>query len=146
MSKSMKISDGAEMIYILISRYTQTRWPRETWRKRLDGVASYPWFRGRCRVWDISAINLSSAANRAKNRQRQNHSELTDCYIFQTLAFETTGTMGLSTREFVDVLSHKLSVQKPEMQETICLRKLISLAIVWSNAASIRPCVYSHPS
>ena len=56
-----------------------------------------------------AAITPGSAADTAEERKCARYSSLADRYLFQPVAIETTGTMGSSTRAFIDSLRKRIS-------------------------------------
>ena len=118
--------------------------------RRPDGVTIFPYHQGKCLTWDAtcvdtfsstavvdSAITPGSAAMAAEERKRNRYSTLTDRYLFEPVAIETTGVMGPSTRSFLQRLGRQMSTRTGNSRETSWLIERVSLAVVRGNSASI---------
>jgi hypothetical protein len=123
--------------------------------KRPDGLTICPWTHGRCLAWDVtvtdtfcetnimdSATTPSAAANKSEKLKIEKYRNLPDTINFQPLAFETTGTMGHSTLNFVTALGRRLRAISGDARETKFLAERISLAIIRGNAASVTGCFH----
>ena len=82
--------------------------------RRPDGVTIFPYSRGKSLCWDAtcvdtfcsgsvidSALEPGSAAARAEELKREKYRSLTDRYVFEPVAVETTGVFGPSTQIFL---------------------------------------------
>ena len=118
--------------------------------RRPDGVTVFPYSRGKCLTWDAtcvdsfcasaivgSAVDPGSAALNAEERKCGRYQGLTDRYIFQPVAVETTGVLGTSTLSFLRQLGKRITAQTGEKRETAWLLERISLAVVRGNSAAV---------
>ena len=118
--------------------------------RRPDGVTVFPYSRGKCLTWDAtcvdsfcassivgSAVDPGSAAMSAEERKRSRYQGLTDRYIFQPVAVETTGVLGASTLTFLRQLGKRITAQTGEKRETAWLLERISLAVIRGNSAAV---------
>ena len=118
--------------------------------RRPDGTTVFPYHQGKCLTWDgtcvdtfcassvtQAAIEPGSAASAAEQRKRQKYSGLTDRYLFEPIAVETTGVLGPSTTVFLQRLGKRISARTGNKRETSWLIERISLAVVRGNSASI---------
>ena len=118
--------------------------------RRPDGITVYPYSQGKSLCWDATCVDTFSvtsvidaavspcvAATRAEERKRALYSGLTDRYIFEPVAVETTGALGSSTLNFLKRVGKRVSAQTGEKRETAWLFERISLAVVRGNAASV---------
>ena len=118
--------------------------------RRPDGTTVFPYYQGKCLTWDgtcvdtfcsshvmQAAIEPGSAAAAAEHRKREKYTALTDRYLFEPVAVETTGVLGPSTSVFLRRLGKKITARTGNKRETSWLMERVSLAIVRGNAASI---------
>ena len=118
--------------------------------RRPDGVTVFPYYQGKSLTWDgtcvdtycdssiiNSSISPGSAAAAAEESKREKYLALTDRYLFEPVAVETSGVIGPSTMKFVSGLGKRLSIQTGNKQETAWLFQRISMAVVRGNSASI---------
>ena len=119
--------------------------------KRPDGMTLFPFKRGKCLVWDAtvtdtyaasnifdSATEVGSAALKAEENKRKKYSQLASTYIFEPLAFETTGVCGKSTSSVISELGSRLSDASGDLREAAWLRQRISVAILRGNVTCVR--------
>ena len=81
------------------------------------------------------------AALRAEESKRRKYSQLSSTYLFEPVAYETTGVCGESTSLVFKELGSKLCDASGDTRETAWLRQRISMAIVRGNAACVRASV-----
>ena len=75
--------------------------------RRPDGLTVFPFREGKCLTWDVtcvdtfadtvlvqSALAPGAAARQAEERKRQRYAELSQRYIFEPIALETSGVYG----------------------------------------------------
>ena len=84
-----------------------------------------------------SAVDVGWGAERAETVKTSKYSGLTDRFIFQPFAVETTGVMGPSTRMAVKDLGQRLMEASGEKLEGLWLKQRIGLAVARGNALSI---------
>ena len=117
---------------------------------RPDGIALFPYARGRSLVWDAtctdtfspsnmirSSIQARAAANESECRKRSKYASLTDRFDFQPITVETSGVFSESTLIFLQNLGSRISSAKGDVRERTWLTHLISMAVVRGNAISI---------
>ena len=118
--------------------------------RRPDGITVFPYSRGKCLCWDAtcidtfsasavmeSALEPGSAARAAEDCKRERYSELSERYIFQPLAVETSGVLGPSSGKFLAQLGQRITSVTGERRESEWLRQRGSLAVARGNAVSI---------
>ena len=118
--------------------------------KRPDGATVFPYFQGKCLVWDATctdtfcnsqvvqaAIEPGSAAAAKERLKRDKYSALTDRYLFEPVAVETTGVLGPSSKVFLHRLGKRITARTGNKRETSWLFERISLAVVRGNSASV---------
>ena len=88
-----------------------------------------------------SAMRAGAAALRAEESKRRKYSQLSSTYLFEPVAYETTGVCGESTSLVFKELGSKLCDASGDTRETAWLRQRISMAIVRGNAACVRASV-----
>ena len=90
--------------------------------RRPNGITAFPWKHGKFLVWDSTVVNSffkshiivcsiksgSGAEIAEKSKSRKYHSMVGN-FLFQPVAYETTGCCGPSTGTFVEELSRKIS-------------------------------------
>ena len=117
--------------------------------KRLDGVTTVPWKKGRCLAWDatcpdtfansdiqMSSVSAGSAAKTAVYKKRAKYSDLTAGIDFVPIAIESTGVWGEQGFELVRELGRQLTAVNFDFdpRSTSFLRQRISLAVQRGNA------------
>ena len=118
--------------------------------RRPDGVTVFPYYQGRCLTWDATcvdtysnsavvdaAITPGSAAAGAEERKRSRYMGLTDRYLFEPVAVETSGVIGPSTRSFLLRLGKRIEERTGNRRERSWLFERISLAVIRGNSASV---------
>ena len=118
--------------------------------RRPDGMTVFPYSEGKALVWDATCINTyatsylsaaavaaGAAAKDAEERKVRKYSALANRYIFQPVAFETSGACGPTTRVFVKQLGARLTAITGDTRETAWLWQRLAVAIVRGNAASV---------
>ena len=115
-----------------------------------DGMTLFPYARGKSLVWDAtvvdtyaacnlvpSAIEPGAAAQAAEIRKRVKYQALSDRFLFEPLAFETTGTCSASTRKLVKEIGQRIITETGDLRETDWLWQRLSLAIMRGNTTSV---------
>ena len=118
--------------------------------KRPDSMTVFPFFRGKCLIWDCtcvdspppSALALTatepwSASRSAEVRKNLRYEGLCDRYIFQAIAIETSCVFGRDTNAFISRLGHLAESISGERREAEFLRQRLSFATVRENAPSV---------
>ena len=118
--------------------------------RRPDGVTIFPFSQGLSLCWDSTCVDTfcssavidtalepGAAAGRAEQRKRDRYRQLTDRYLFEPVAVETSGAIGPSTAQFLRKLGKRISARTGDKRETKWLMERISIAVVRGNAASI---------
>ena len=118
--------------------------------RRPDGMTVFPFKNGKPLVWDAtcsdtfaatnvlhSAVQSAYAANLAETNKVRKYQNLTDRYIFQPIAVETTGVFGVTTRTFLKELGRRMATETGDKREGAWLRQRISLAVARGNAQCI---------
>ena len=119
--------------------------------KRPDGLTLFPFSRGKSLVWDATCVDTFSATNvctsateagsaaaKAEHTKTAKYAALSDRFVFQPVAVETSGAIGPSTLAFLRGVGLRISCARVEPRETEWLLQRVSLAIVRGNAMSIR--------
>ena len=83
-------------------------------------------------------LHPGAAAARAEDNKRIKYEDLARDYQFVPLGFETMGSWGPSTANFVAELGRLLVQSTGEPRATSFLRQRLSIAIQRGNAAAIR--------
>ena len=74
------------------------------------------------------AVQVGSAARKAEELKRRKYTGLATTYLFEPLAFETTGVYGDTTSLVIKELGSRLSSTSGDLRETAWLRQRISVA------------------
>ena len=126
--------------------------------RRPDGLTVFPFREGKCLTWDVtcvdtfadtalvqSALGPGAAARQAEERKRRRYADLTQRYIFEPVALETSGVYGPAAAAFVQDLGRRISARTGERRETAWLRQRLSITIARGNAASVLATAPSSP-
>lgn len=118
--------------------------------KRPDGMTLTPWSRGKSLLWDVtvrdtlanSYVNLSSVhagavADLAERHKHNHYIKLKEHHLFTPIAFESLGSCGPETKEFLADLGKRLRKTTGESRSLDFLYQKISIAIQRGNAACI---------
>ena len=118
--------------------------------RRPDGMTAFPFRNGKALVWDATcsdtfattyvnqcALQVGHAADHAEHAKNNKYQDLTDRYIFQPIAIETTGVVSKSTHNFLKELGRKMSAETGDPREGERLRQRISIAVMRGNATCI---------
>ena len=117
--------------------------------KRPDGVTLIPWEGGRCLAYDVTVsctlapshvaktfMNCGAAATWAEGVKLK-YEELAQRFLFTPVAFETMGSAGNSTKNFIESLGAKIREETGDVRSTYFLLQRISIAIQRGNAISV---------
>ena len=118
--------------------------------RRPDGMTIIPFKNGKSLVWDATcsdtfaacninhtALQPAHAANAAETHKMQKYHNLTDRYIFQPIAVETSGVLGDTTRTLLKELGRRMASETRDIREVAWLRQRISFAVARGNAQCI---------
>ena len=118
--------------------------------RRPDGLSLVPWTEGRSLVWDFTcpdtlaatyvgagARAAGAAATLAEARKRLHYEELSRDYYVAPVAVETLGSMGPTTRRFVQNMGKRLIASTGDTRAGQYFRQRLSVAIQRGNAASV---------
>ena len=118
--------------------------------RRPDGMTVFPFKNGKPLLWDATctdtfaatniincALHAGYAANHAEAAKTTKYQHLTDRYIFQPVAVETTGVLGMSTVTFLKELGRKMATETGDAREGAWLRQRLSIAVARGNALSV---------
>ena len=118
--------------------------------RRPDGVTVFPYSDGKCLAWDATCVDTYSAssvinsaiapgfaAGAAEERKRVRYQGITDRYLFEPVAIETTGVVGPETRMFLQHLGKRITAHSGDRRETAWLYERLSVAVARGNSASI---------
>ena len=118
--------------------------------KRPDGLTFLPFTNRKNLIWDatctdtfcksaiaLTAHTVGAAANKAERKKNDLYSSLTDRYMFEPLAIETTGVYGKTSARFVAEVGRRIALKSGDKRETAWLRQRLSIAVVRGNAAAI---------
>jgi hypothetical protein len=134
------------------ARVPATREPIGLFNNQLrpDGITLVTWRRGRCAAWDVtvvdtlapsyvrnSAVSAGSAADMAEVRKCTKYAAIPDPYEFHPLAFETLGSMGTKTKDFINDLCGRLRVATGDSKAGSYFLQRLSLELIRGNALAI---------
>ena len=83
------------------------------------------------------AVEAGSAAATAEDLKRRKYQGLAGSYLFEPLAFETSGVCGPTTSKVVAEIGRRLARERGDPREATWLWQRLSVAIVRGNAACI---------
>ena len=120
--------------------------------KRPDGITIFPFKRGKPLVWDAtcsdtfadsnlldSLTDTGAASRRAEIRKLEKYRDLSERFLFEPFAFETSGVLGPRTLRTVLEIGRLLTKATGDPRESSWLVQRFSLALVRGNATCIRP-------
>ena len=109
-----------------------------------------PWSHGKSLLWDVtikvtlapsyiheSSKHSGSVADNAERAKHNHYLKLKENYLFTPIAFETLGSMGPETKEFIKKLGNMMKRSTGEAKSKDYLLQRISIAIQRGNAACI---------
>ena len=118
--------------------------------KKPDGMTLTPWSHGKSLLWDVtirdtlapsyiheSSKHSGSVADNAERAKHNHYLKLKENYLFTPIAFETLGSMGPETKEFIKKLGNMMKRSTGEAKSKDYLLQRISIAIQRGNAACI---------
>ena len=112
--------------------------------KRPDGVAVFPFARGKSLCWDATCVDtfaetnlLRSPASEAEKAKIRKYSALTNRYRFKPSEVETGGVYDSTTGSVIAEMSRRITEVTGEQRETFWMKQRIGLAIQRGNAHSI---------
>ena len=127
--------------------------------KRPDGLTLFPFANGRSLIWDATCVDTFSAAHinnsatqpgqaaaKAEKAKTDKYASLSDRFLFQPVAVETSGVLGPSTFGFLKSLGSRIGQARGEPREREWLFQRISLAIVRGNSIAVTLAGQSPPS
>lgn len=117
--------------------------------KRPDGLTLIPWENGKSLVYDVTtsctlahshvehcSAKAGAAANVAERQKVAKYRELSTRFIVMPVAFETMGSIGDKTRDFIDDLGSRIAMETGDMRSAHFLKQRLSIAVQRGNAAS----------
>ena len=118
--------------------------------RRPDGMTVFPFKNGKSLVWDAtcsdtfaathilhSAVRPAYAANLAETNEVAKYRNLSERFIFQPIAMETTGVFGNTTRTFLKELGRRMASETGDKREGAWLRQRVSFAVARGNMQCI---------
>ena len=120
--------------------------------KRPDCMTVFPFYRGKCLIWDSTCVDSFSpsalaltatepgpASRSADVRTSQKYVGLYDRYIFQAIAIESSGVFGRDADAFISRLGHLTTSISGERREAEFLHHRLSLATALGKIQSVAP-------
>ena len=132
--------------------------------RRLDDVTSLPWSISHSIAWDFFCVHRLRASHLSKGRQEgspvatakeaikwQDYNDIPSCYLLESVANETFGSIGDSSWAFLKTLGQRIQKQTGEKRSFAWLRQRLSIAVQNGKAACMLELVpdssnWSYPS
>ena len=118
--------------------------------KRPDGLTIFPFKMGKPLCWDATCVNTfaesvlnncavtaGAAADGAERAKRLKYPDLASRFLFEPLAFETTGVIGSSTSRILKEIGRRLKEKTGDPREGMWLKQRLNIAIQRGNATTI---------
>ena len=115
--------------------------------KRPDGLSLVPWQAGKPVTWDVTVIctlassyvaaaaqDAGAVAELAASRKDLKYIELSDHYIFQPIAIETSGPINSSAVDFVSELGRRIGIVSGDNRESSYLFQRLSVIVQRFNS------------
>ena len=118
--------------------------------KRPDRVTLVPYSRGRCVIWDAcvrhtlaasyvgrTAREVGAAASEAERAKLRKYATFATAYTIVPLAFETLGSLGATTNDFLDDLAARIRLEKGNPRAGQYFLQHLSLSLQRGNALAV---------